>query len=217
MEEILASIRRIISEDNDDAAKTVAPNGAANADQAAPAPADDFAANSGMSSPANQQHAPAQQHSAEVLELTQVVPEEAPAPASTPLHEVPQAQETQGFQAQAPEMPAQMPPQEEPSMPDPSSYAPAVQEAPRDTDLMVVDRENDGGALVSTGVENQAAAAFQTLHREVVVTSNDGQTLEGMVQDMMRPMLKEWLEDNLGNIVEDVVTREVNRIASRGR
>ena len=38
-------------------------------------------------------------------------------------------------------------------------------------------------------------------------------TIEGLVREMMRPMLKEWLDENLPGIVEKHVEAEVQRIA----
>jgi len=37
------------------------------------------------------------------------------------------------------------------------------------------------------------------------------------VREMMRPMLKKWLDDNLPAIVEEKVQAEVERIARRRR
>lgn len=42
-------------------------------------------------------------------------------------------------------------------------------------------------------------------------------TLEGVVREMLRPMLKEWLDSNLPDIVEQMVAREISRIAGGGR
>jgi uncharacterized protein len=42
-------------------------------------------------------------------------------------------------------------------------------------------------------------------------------TLEGMVQEMLRPMLKTWLDQNLPDMVETIVTREIARISGRAR
>jgi hypothetical protein len=41
-------------------------------------------------------------------------------------------------------------------------------------------------------------------------------TLDGMVREMLRPMLKAWLDDNLPNMVERLVRAEIERV-SRGR
>jgi cell pole-organizing protein PopZ len=43
-----------------------------------------------------------------------------------------------------------------------------------------------------------------------------GNTLEGLVREMLKPMLRAWLDENLPRIVEDMVEREVARIAARG-
>ncbi len=42
-------------------------------------------------------------------------------------------------------------------------------------------------------------------------------TIEGVVREMLRPMLKEWLDDNLPGIVEKQVEVEVQRIARMAR
>jgi uncharacterized protein len=39
--------------------------------------------------------------------------------------------------------------------------------------------------------------------------------LEATIRDMLRPMLKEWLDENLPGIVEQLVTREIARITGR--
>ncbi len=40
-------------------------------------------------------------------------------------------------------------------------------------------------------------------------------TLEGLVQEMLRPMLKEWLDTNLPGMVETMVKREIEKITGR--
>ncbi|RHW16583.1 DUF2497 domain-containing protein [Sphingomonas gilva] len=69
-------------------------------------------------------------------------------------------------------------------------------------------------------VSAQAAAASKTsldaLSRLVVrpeVTGSD--TLEGMVREMLKPMLAEWLDANLPQIVDQQVAREIARITGR--
>lgn len=41
-------------------------------------------------------------------------------------------------------------------------------------------------------------------------------SLEGLVREMMRPMLKDWLDANLPSIVEAMVEREITRITKKG-
>ncbi len=42
---------------------------------------------------------------------------------------------------------------------------------------------------------------------------SNGQALENMVREMLRPMLKQWLDDNLPAIIERMVAKEIARIA----
>ena len=48
------------------------------------------------------------------------------------------------------------------------------------------------------------------------VLSNNARTLEDLVKEMLRPMLKAWLDDNLPGLVERIVRAEIERV-SRGR
>ena len=44
----------------------------------------------------------------------------------------------------------------------------------------------------------------------------NARTLEDLVREMLRPMLKTWLDDNLPGMVERLVRAEIERVA-RGR
>jgi cell pole-organizing protein PopZ len=46
--------------------------------------------------------------------------------------------------------------------------------------------------------------------------AQNSRTFEDLVAEMMRPMLKAWLDDNLPGLVERVVRAEIERV-SRGR
>lgn len=70
--------------------------------------------------------------------------------------------------------------------------------------------------IVSPVTVAASRSALQSLSSLVVkpeVTGSD--TLEGMVRDMLRPMLKDWLDANLPEVVERVVAKEVARISGR--
>ena len=69
-------------------------------------------------------------------------------------------------------------------------------------------------ALLSAATTHAVDAAFNTLAHTVL--SQNARTLEDLVKDMMRPMLKAWLDDNLPSLVERVVRAEIERV-SRGR
>ncbi len=40
-------------------------------------------------------------------------------------------------------------------------------------------------------------------------------SLESLVTEMLRPMMKEWLDDNLPTLVESMVEREIKRITKK--
>jgi cell pole-organizing protein PopZ len=56
--------------------------------------------------------------------------------------------------------------------------------------------------------------AFNSLTHTVLM--QNPRTLEDLVREMLKPMLKAWLDDNLPNIVERLVRAEIERV-SRGR
>ena len=57
-------------------------------------------------------------------------------------------------------------------------------------------------------------SAFNQLAQSVF--TQNGRTIEDLVRDMLRPMLKTWLDDNLPGLVERLVRAEIERV-SRGR
>ena len=69
-------------------------------------------------------------------------------------------------------------------------------------------------ALVSPSTAAAVNSAFNALAQTVL--SNNARTLEDLVKEMLRPMLKGWLDDNLPGLVEKIVRAEIERV-SRGR
>ena len=72
------------------------------------------------------------------------------------------------------------------------------------------------GQIISQATAGASREALVSLSRLVVkpdVVGSD--TLEGMVRDMLKPMLKDWLDAKLPEIVERVVAQEVGRISGR--
>ena len=57
--------------------------------------------------------------------------------------------------------------------------------------------------------------AFDRLAHTVL--SSNARTLEDLVREMLRPMLKNWLDDNLPTMVERLVRAEIERVARGGR
>jgi hypothetical protein len=68
--------------------------------------------------------------------------------------------------------------------------------------------------LLSATTTRAVDSAFNTLAHTVLV--QNARTLEDLVREMLRPMLKSWLDDNLPGIVERLVKAEIERV-SRGR
>jgi uncharacterized protein len=95
---------------------------------------------------------------------------------------------------------------------------PAAREPDEEPDVLELSERADGHeGLVS---EDAAAASRQSLAalsalRQREAAPADGGPLEAVVRDMLRPILKDWLDENLPQIVEELVTREISRITGR--
>ncbi len=74
--------------------------------------------------------------------------------------------------------------------------------------------------LVSDEVEEVSVASMSGLTAALAANAlvgNGDKTLEQLVKDVLRPILKEWLDTNLPETVERIVREEVERIADRAR
>jgi cell pole-organizing protein PopZ len=68
--------------------------------------------------------------------------------------------------------------------------------------------------LLSPTTTAAVDSAFNALAHTVLV--QNARTLDDLVREMLRPMLKAWLDDNLPNMVERMIRAEIERV-SRGR
>jgi cell pole-organizing protein PopZ len=68
--------------------------------------------------------------------------------------------------------------------------------------------------LISTSTDSTVTGSFNML-AHTVLTQN-ARTLEDLVKEMLKPMLKTWLDDNLPTLVERLVRAEIERV-TRGR
>ena len=195
MEEILASIRRIIADD--DAAKPAAkapakPAEAPPVKSAATAPAaaapaeaaggDDMDA---MLADLDENPQPAPEPPDEVLELTEAMAAPAPEPAQPSFRRIDPDQPDVVFDDVAPASP-----------PPAASRMPAAD-----------------SPLLSNAASAAVHSAFGSLAHSVL--AQNPRTLEDLVKEMLRPMLKAWLDDNLPVMVERMVRAEIERV-SRG-
>jgi cell pole-organizing protein PopZ len=69
-------------------------------------------------------------------------------------------------------------------------------------------------ALLSPRTSAAVDTAFSSLSH--MVLSQPPRTLEDLVRDMLRPMLKQWLDANLPDMVERLVRAEIERVSRRG-
>jgi cell pole-organizing protein PopZ len=133
----------------------------------------------------------------DVLELTDDMamdPEPTPAPPSPSFRRV-EPRDDLEF-AEAP--PARPTP--------PPSYAPVDFDAPPLPPQQPILAQSTVSAVES---------AFNSLAHTVL--SSNARTLEDLVKEMLRPMLKSWLDDNLPGLVERIVKAEIERVSRGGR
>ncbi|MFC2952588.1 DUF2497 domain-containing protein [Marinicaulis aureus] len=175
MEEILASIRRIISEDEEDQAAPAAVKAAPD-----PAPAPQAPAAPKPAEPA-----------APELTLTPEAARPPSAPAPAP------AGQARGFGA------------DDRFKTDDIEMVREKTAAP-----MQHDTEED---ILDRSAAAAASQAFQNLSQSVRISEGPGRTLEDIVTEMLKPMVKDWLDANLPGIVEEKVEEEVQRVARRRR
>ena len=71
-------------------------------------------------------------------------------------------------------------------------------------------------AILSARAAEASRGALEALSRMVVKPGvPGGDSLEGLVREMLRPMLRDWLDAKLPEIVEAMVAREIARISGR--
>jgi cell pole-organizing protein PopZ len=113
----------------------------------------------------------------------------------------------------------------EPARPEPNRPEPARTESIRPEPARSPPRSAPAASPVNLPAAGEAALmsarttaavdmAFNTLAHTVLVQNS--RTLDDLVREMLKPMLKAWLDDNLPNVVERLVRAEIERV-SRGR
>lgn len=217
MEEILASIRRII-EDSDQGRKPEggATPGASKLDAEAES-VDMIAANAPMSTldlpgPAHQaigepavsrrqtEEAPAvRAHPRELLrsEAAAVTPRMEPEPhsaASAPVFDEPETVEPATMEL---------------------AGEPEAVEAMEQVPVQPVPAPVEKASLISERTGRQVAAAFGELSEAFEASRR--KSFDELAAEMMRPMLQDWLDNNLPTLVERLVREEIERVARGGR
>ena len=123
-----------------------------------------------------------------------------PAPAPPPAPRVAWEKPAPRVQPPAPPPAAAAPPPPQPARP-----APAPAPAPA-----AVEEE-----LISPVTDAAVSASFGALSASVALQNSE--MIETLARDMLRPMLKTWLDDNLPSLVERLVRAEIQRVARGGR
>jgi len=120
--------------------------------------------------------------------------------------------------AATPELPAEIAPEpvERPAVEEPAFVAPPVEAAIRPSLPSVREplphlQEEIQPALMSEAAGAQVARSFEEL--VAAVDGGERRSLDEIAQDMLRPMLQEWLDDNLPTLVERLVREEIERVA----
>ena len=200
MEEILASIRKIISDDEPVPARAPV----AQLREVTPEPVNDYE---------DIEDAVVGDMLDETDSMFEVDEALAPAPVSTKLTGPEFTfEEMLGSARQAAGQPAADPapapvaaaPRTPPARPNFQTTEPAMQTA-----------RYAQTALTDEATADVAAGALGKLISKMEIAGDN--TIEGLVKEMLKPMIKEWLDANLANIVEEKVEAEVQRIARMAR
>ena len=132
-----------------------------------------------------------------MFELTDemALPDPAPAPAASSFHKIEPQDDIEFTESAAAKALHRQPAYEPPPFESAAAAAPAQQ-------------------ILSRATVSAVESAFNSLANTVL--SNNARTLEDLVKEMLRPMLKSWLDDNLPGLVERIVKAEIERV-SRGR
>ena len=183
MEEILASIRRIISEDDEPGA--------------------------------NSEETPVEAAPEDVLELTEVVEEPELASIEKEVEEEP-AEEVVEEELSIDEVFEEVPQEEELELreteaeivePPPEPPRASVLSPPAESELLAVET-----AAAAAGTLSGLVAAVDRAHGGSVL-GDGNRTIEDLVKEIMRPMVKDWLDENLPGLTERLVRREIERLA----
>ncbi len=95
--------------------------------------------------------------------------------------------------------------------------APTVKHTPAPTPAVETPPAPPEPTILSPPTTHAAAGSLARLAGTLRIADTNGQTVEGVVRELLKPMLKEWLDKNLPAIVESRVEAELERIARLAR
>jgi uncharacterized protein len=220
MEEILASIRRIIADDEAKPAGAEKPAASGEAGSAKLPLQTDRASSAvyapAKASPSSRQSASAQKDADAMLAGLEATPERA-------VHSLPDGEvlELTDEMALPTDSFNKIEPEDDLEINEGAAAAQRRESAagkPRDPLVAAAfsdaPKPSSTQQMLSRTTVSAVESAFNTLANTVL--SNNARTLEDLVKEMLRPMLKSWLDDNLPGVVERIVKAEIERV-SRGR
>jgi cell pole-organizing protein PopZ len=150
----------------------------------------------------------------DVLELTELLDDGASAGSAVPsmsIDEIMAAPVDPEFKADpsviapVPEVPSEVKPQP----PIAAAAAPQSEDAPLAADSTIANSMAALSALRNIPTEPLPPMPASGLH------FRSGDTIEDLVLEALRPMLKDWLDENLTKMVERLVEKEVRRLSGR--
>lgn len=211
MEEILSSIRRIISEDGQRAPGEPAASPAPAAPPPATAPA-----------PREPAAPPPAAADEDVLELTEMVPEEPVARAAepapiiedpAPLPEPPAAlalePEPEPEPQPEPEPIVEPEPQPEPEPEPVATVKPLAAEPAPATDGRIMSQETELASAAALSILGQLIDPDRKLNEE------GRQMIEAAAREKIVPLLREWIDGNLAQLIQALVREEIQRVMAR--
>ncbi|MEH6702396.1 DUF2497 domain-containing protein [Parasphingorhabdus sp.] len=73
----------------------------------------------------------------------------------------------------------------------------------------------DDNKLDSMRQSLSALVEKEAMERHAPQTKSSGTSLEDLTRDLMRPIIKKWLDENLPDLVEELVAREIQRLSDK--
>lgn len=198
MEEILASIRKIISEDAEEEPEKAVASEPKSESEAEEAPLE----------LADQVEDEADE---EPLELDDEVVEEEPELELVDAEDAPEPETGQDSEEPAqpsPSEPAAAAPEPAPADPKPAPADPFVP--------TVLPTVKDEERIISGNTEDYGVNQFASLERQIRM-GQAGETLEDVVKGLLKPMLRGWLDENLPGLVERLIQEEIHKMSHRAR
>jgi cell pole-organizing protein PopZ len=71
--------------------------------------------------------------------------------------------------------------------------------------------------MISPETTSVAASSFNRLSEQISGRESTERSIDDLARELLHPMLKQWLDQNLPRLVEKLVREEIERVARRSR